>query len=74
MRMTRSVTVVIGTLQMMASPADLEHDRKAEEERRVQDVLAYLDEDEREDGMTGDRSLLPSLWFSLPALSIPLYV
>ena len=40
-----NVTVVIGTLQMMASPADLEHDRKAEEERRVQDMLAYLDED-----------------------------
>ncbi|XP_070207969.1 nuclear envelope pore membrane protein POM 121-like [Littorina saxatilis] len=31
---------------MMASPADLELDRKAEDQRRVQDMLSFLDEDE----------------------------
>nr|KAG5706435.1 hypothetical protein BaRGS_032828 [Batillaria attramentaria] len=32
---------------VLATPADLESDRKEEEARRVQDMLAYLDEDDQ---------------------------
>ena len=65
MMMMMIVTVAILTLQpvLMASPADLERDRKAEDERRVQDMLAFLDEEEEGDSKTGDRSL--ALCFSI---------